>query len=99
MFGRRPRLDELAEDQDPEVFPSEGARRRAIRLDHWAGRNRMFVTVTTALLAAAAAYAGWLRTANGSIGWLVVYELLFVTVFTVGCWRVCTKARKRYRQR
>ncbi|MEV4054651.1 hypothetical protein AB0J55_25940 [Amycolatopsis sp. NPDC049688] len=93
------RLDELAEDQDPGAFPSEGARRRGIVLDRWSGRHRVLVTVLTGVLAAAAAYFAWRRTGNGSIGWLVGDELLIVTAFTTGCWRVCTKARERYRRR
>ncbi|HET6708365.1 hypothetical protein [Amycolatopsis sp.] len=99
MFRRRVKFGKLAEDQDPRAFESEKERQRAISLDRWAGRHRVLVTAATAALAAIAAYYAWRRTADESIGWLVAYELLFVTAFAVGCWRVSTKARKRYRQR
>jgi hypothetical protein len=99
MFRRGVNLDELAEDQDPRAFPSEGARKRAIKIDRWSGRHRVLVTAVTAVLAAVAAYFAWDRTADESVGWPAVYELLFVTAFTVGCWRVSTKARTRYHRR
>ncbi len=99
MFHRRVNLGELSEDQDPGAFPSEGARRRGIRLDRWSGRHRVLVTVLTGVLAAVGAYFAWRRTGDGSTGWLVGYELLFVSAFTIGCWRVSTKARKRYHRR
>jgi len=59
MFRRGVNLDELAEDQDPRAFPSEGARKRAIKIDRWSGRHRVLVTAVTAVLAAVAAYFAW----------------------------------------
>ncbi len=99
MWRRDSKPGELAEDQDPSVFPSEGARRRNIKLDHWAGRHRVLITFLTGALAAVAAYFAWRRTTDETIGWLIAYELLFVPAFAVGCWRVSTKARKRYHPR
>ncbi|WP_143264035.1 hypothetical protein [Amycolatopsis kentuckyensis] len=98
MFSRRAKLDELAEDQHPDAFPSEAARRRNIKFDRWSGRHRVLITTATATLAAIAAYFAWRRTTDGAVGWLVLYELLFVTAFAVGCWHVSTKAKKRYDQ-
>ena len=99
MFRRRANLDELAEDQHPAAFPSEGARRRNIQLDRWSGRHRVLVTASTAVLAAIGAYFAWRRIDGESVAWLVLCEVLLVTGFAVGCWRVCTKARDRYGRR
>ncbi|ANZ39857.1 hypothetical protein BBK82_31240 [Lentzea guizhouensis] len=90
---------ELAEDADPGRFPTEGARRRAIGFDRWAGRHPVLITL---LFGAGLSVLLWLALPDVDDD-RFVFRLVGYLVAVVGAMvmaaRMALKARKKYYRR
>lgn len=91
---------ELAEDADPDSFPTRRSRRRAIGFDRWSGRHPVLITLLTGV---GMGLLVWFALLNSSGGEKFVFRLVCYLAVAVGSMvfiaRLALKARKRYYDR
>ncbi|MFJ6672956.1 hypothetical protein ACIQMJ_17735 [Actinosynnema sp. NPDC091369] len=90
---------DLAEDQDPDRFPTERSRSRAIGFDRWSGRHPLLITLLTGVGLSALVWLALLNTPEDRFAFrLVVYSAVVVAAMAqIG--RLALKASKRYYRR
>ncbi|MFE9747540.1 hypothetical protein ACFYOT_21775 [Saccharothrix saharensis] len=90
---------DLAEDQDPDRFPTERSRSRAIGFDRWAGRHPVLITVLTGVGLSAMLWLALLNTPEDRFTFRLVIYIAVVVAAMVQIGWLALKARKRYYRR